>query len=268
VADRIAEQKTNAEHQNVFFALLVILQNLIYIFRQMKKFSILFENDEILLVNKDAGVAVQGGKGIFHSVDSDLAEQVGYKIFLVHRLDRETAGILLVAKNSRAASKWSAIFSSGKVKKEYAAICLGFPSIDGEKKSDGVFSGKIQVRGKFLEAKTFFRVEKSRKIEIPLDGGKIEPLEISLMHFTLGTGRMHQIRIQGAEFFCPVAGDDRHGDFKKNKIAQKIGIKKLQLAAVKLSIPVDGEMRSFEIPLPPHMEKIAQELFGRDLLTF
>ena len=73
----------------------------------MNKISILYEDDEILLVNKEYGVSVQGGAGIAHPLDEELSNQLGYKIFLVHRLDRETSGILIVAKNSRAASTWT-----------------------------------------------------------------------------------------------------------------------------------------------------------------
>ena len=67
----------------------------------MKTFSIIFENEEILLVNKEGGVSVQGGAGIAHPLDAELSIQLGYKIFLVHRLDKETSGILVVAKNAR-----------------------------------------------------------------------------------------------------------------------------------------------------------------------
>lgn len=217
----------------------------------MKTFSIIFENEEILLVNKEAGVSVQGGAGIAHPLDAELSLQLGYKIFLVHRLDKETSGILVVAKNAPAAAKWTSLISSGKVKKEYTAVCFGIPFVNGKKCYSGVLEGTVEAHGRTQTAKTFFKVESVWNVKIPETD---EGLELSFLKLTLGTGRMHQIRIQLAKAFCPIAGDDKHGDFKKNKLARKIGIKKLHLAAVKLSLPIDGEMRTFELPLPEHIK--------------
>ena len=217
----------------------------------MKTFSIIFENEEILLVNKEVGVSVQGGAGIAHPLDAELSLQLGYKIFLVHRLDKETSGILVVAKNALAAAKWTNLISSGKVKKEYAAICFGIPFVDGKKCYSGVLEGTVEAHGRVQPAKTFFKVESVWNAKIPESE---KELELSFLKLTLGTGRMHQIRIQLSKAFCPIAGDDKHGNFKENKLARKIGIKKLQLSAVKLSLPVEDRMQSFEIPLPEHIK--------------
>lgn len=217
----------------------------------MKTFSIIFENEEILLVNKEAGVSVQGGAGIAHPLDAELSLQLGYKIFLVHRLDKETSGILVVAKNALAAAKWTNLISGGKVKKEYAAVCFGIPFVNGKKCYSGVLEGTVEAHGRTQAAKTFFKVESVWGVKIPETD---EKMELSFLKLTLGTGRMHQIRIQLAKAFCPIAGDDKHGDFKKNKLARKIGIKKLHLAAVRLSLPIDGKMQSFEIPLPEYIK--------------
>lgn len=217
----------------------------------MKTFSIIFENEEILLVNKEGGVSVQGGAGIAHPLDAELSIQLGYKIFLVHRLDKETSGILVVAKNAQAAAKWTNLISGGKVKKEYVAVCFGIPLVDGKKCYSGVLEGTVEAHGRTQAAKTFFKVESVWNVKIPESE---KELELSFLKLTLGTGRMHQIRIQLAKSSCPIAGDDKHGDFKKNKLARKIGIKKLQLASVKLSLPVDGKTQAFEIPLPGHIK--------------
>lgn len=225
--------------------------SLYFYFRQMKTFSIIFENEEILLVNKETGVSVQGGAGIAHPLDAELSLQLGYKIFLVHRLDKETSGILVVAKNAPAAAKWTSLISGGKVKKEYAAVCFGIPIINGKKCYSGVLEGTVEAHGRTQTAKTFFKVESAWNVKVP---GTDEELELSFLKLTLGTGRMHQIRIQLAKASCPIAGDDKHGDFKKNKLARKIGIKKLHLASEKLSLPIGGEMRTFEVPLPGHIK--------------
>ncbi len=233
----------------------------------MKPISILYENEDILLINKSFGVSVQGGKGISHPLDEELTKQVGYKVHLVHRLDKDTSGILIVAKNSSAAAKWIELISSKKVKKEYMALCLGNPLVNGKALKNGTLVSTIEAHGRKQSAETFFEVENSYKVSIPeknnADSSETsipemqsvqQSINMSLVHITLGTGRMHQIRIQMAKSRAPLAADDQHGDFKKNKLVRKLGIKKLQLAAYRLTIPIDGNLRTFEIPLPEHMQ--------------
>ena len=86
---------------------------------------IIYENDEIYVINKPAGLAVQGGQGIVHSVDRDFAQQAGTKVYLVHRLDKDTSGLMVVAKSPAAAAKWTKLIGTKAVQKEYLAICAG-----------------------------------------------------------------------------------------------------------------------------------------------
>ena len=78
----------------------------------MNSIPVLYENEEILVINKPAGLAVQGGNGISHSLDKDFSQILGYKIFLVHRLDRDTSGLMIVAKSAFAANKWTKLIGS------------------------------------------------------------------------------------------------------------------------------------------------------------
>jgi len=240
--------------RNAFFAL-AILCHLNYDYRQMSPFTILFENSEIYLINKPAGVPVQGGEGISHPLDDEFSKQVGYRIHLVHRLDKETAGILIVAKTSEAAAKWIKLIGGPLVSKEYAAVCIGRPVVNGKTPDSGTIRGVVEAHGREQSAETHFSVVKTARIPDT-------ELSISLLSITLGTGRMHQIRIQLAKSKAPIAADDMHGDFKANKVLRKQGIKRLQLAAVKLTIPVDGSPRVFTIPLPEHMQAVADTFFG------
>lgn len=227
----------------------------------MKNFSILFENPEIILVNKAAGFSVQGGAGISHSLDESLSRQLGYKIHLVHRLDKETSGILIVAKSPAAAAKWTRLISCGQVQKEYAAVCFGVPLVNGKKKRAGSLLGTVEAHGRMQAAETQFAVLSECQAAIPgnENGAK---LEMSLLGITIRTGRMHQIRIQMAQAQCPVAADDRHGDFKKNRLARALGIRRLHLASVKLTVPLDGRQETFSVPLPEHMARTVQQFFG------
>ncbi len=219
----------------------------------MTPISILFENSELLLINKESGVSVQGGAGISHPLDKELAAQLGYPVYLVHRLDKDTAGLLLVAKSSSAAAKWSTLISSHRVKKEYLAICLG--DIHGK----GSLVGTVEAHGRTQQAELHYIIEGNSQISLPDSTNK---LSLSLVRVTLGTGRMHQIRIQLAQAGAPIAADDQHGDFKQNKLLRKLGIKKLQLAAVRLCLPIEGADRSFEIPLPAHMQAVVDKYLG------
>ena len=88
----------------------------------MNSIPVLYENEEILVINKPAGLAVQGGNGISHSLDKDFSQTLGYKIFLVHRLDRDTSGLMIVAKSAFAANKWTKLIGSKAAKKEYYVL--------------------------------------------------------------------------------------------------------------------------------------------------
>ena len=230
----------------------------------MKEIPIIYENNEILIVNKRAGLAVQGGEGVKNPLDSLLCEQLGVKVYPVHRLDKETSGLLVVAKTSAAAHLWTGLIASGQVKKEYQALCFGL--VQGLKSSaalgkTGRLTQKVQVAGAGKTAETFYQVagifpvaEIAPLAEQMADLGT-NPL-FSLLNLTLGTGRTHQIRIHLAQAGCPILADDKHGNFKVNKLVKKaVGIKTLQLAATRLTIPLEGRATTFQIPLPPHMEK-------------
>ena len=206
----------------------------------MNGLTILYEDEEIFVINKNSGLAVQGGANVKHSIDVDFADEIGQKIFLVHRLDKDTAGLMIVAKNPAAAAKWTKLISGKTVKKEYIAICAG--TIEPKK---GIICEKIVQHGEEKKAVTNYEVEK----EIETECGKLSQIRL-----LLETGRMHQIRIHLAKNSCPIAGDDQHGNFKMNKQLKKtLGIKKLLLASVKLTVPLQSKNQVFEIPLPEYM---------------
>lgn len=206
----------------------------------MNGLTILYEDEEIFVISKNSGLAVQGGANIKHSIDVDFADEIGQKIFLVHRLDKDTAGLMIVAKNPAAAAKWTKLISGKTVKKEYIAICAG--TIEPKK---GIICEKIVQHGEEKKAVTNYEVEKEIETEC---------CKLSQIRLLLETGRMHQIRIHLAKNSCPIAGDDQHGNFKLNKQLKKtLGIKKLLLASVKLTVPLQSKNQVFEIPLPEYM---------------
>ena len=252
----------------------------------MKDTLIIYENSEILIVYKEAGVSVQGGQGIKYPLDEELSKQLGYRIYLVHRLDKETSGLLVVAKNPAAANKWTKLIGTKKVTKNYLAVCFGTPLVNGKESLSGVLSDSIKKDGRDLEASTHFKVLSSRTVALPpsvaqgpaaahgpaadtaapaaqgasantaapsADG--IKSLKLSAVSLTLDTGRMHQIRIHLGKANAPIAGDDKHGNFKFNKLARKLGIKKLCLMAYELTVNDGGKKMTFRSPVPEHMKE-------------
>ncbi len=213
----------------------------------MKEIPILYEDDEIFVVDKPSGLAVQGGQGISHSLDVELPKIVGQPIHLVHRLDKETCGLLIVAKNAKSATKWIHLIGQKDVKKEYEAICFGVPKINGKERVRGTILSNVKKGERELKAKTDFEVLSTWK-------ENVDEMELVFSHLklVLGTGRTHQIRIHLASASCPIAGDDRHGDFQKNKIARKLGIKKLQLCAKCLTLPINGKNLKLLAKTPTH----------------
>lgn len=237
---------------------------------------IIYENNEIRIINKPSGLAVQGGAGVSVSVDTVLAKQTKSKVYLVHRLDKDTAGLLITAKNPAAASKWTNLIASKAVTKEYYAVCAG-----SFFKRSGTIDSAVEYKKKQKSALTYFTVEKSADVCLSgafsalesfsspkafgapaagtASGGVFtdgSAVRLSLVRLTLGTGRMHQLRIHLAAQGAPIAGDDKYGDFKLNRVLRSaFGIKKLHLAAVclRFSEAAAKVPPRIDIPLPDHI---------------
>jgi 23S rRNA pseudouridine955/2504/2580 synthase len=204
----------------------------------LKRITVLFENPEILILNKPPGLAVQGGKGIGVSLDSLLAEEYRPRPLLVHRLDRDTSGLILVAKNREAAARYSRLFAEGRegggLVKQYLAVCAGSPPAES-----GLIEHSLEIRGKEKQARTAWK---------RLAGNG----DFSLLELELGTGRMHQIRRHLAETGNPVLGDDKYGDFALNKKLRKsMGLRRLLLHASRLIIPPGSPGPALDVSAPP-----------------
>jgi len=202
--------------------------------------TVLFENSDILIIDKPAGLASQPGERVGASVVTLAESQFGFKPYPVHRLDKETAGCMMLAKSSRAASEWSERLSERKLRKVYWAVSFSTPSRDM-----GVFSDSLDYQGKSQKAETFYRVLRKFSTEnMPKNAAGSagsEALRMSLLELELGSGRMHQIRRHLALHGLPILGDDKYGDFKLNKrIKSLFGVKNLLLWARQLEIPGIG----------------------------
>jgi len=196
----------------------------------LKEIPVLYEDTCCIVLDKPAGLPVQGGEGIRSSLDSILSEKIKPRPLLVHRLDRDTSGVILVAKTKETARDFSALFAnSGTIKKLYLGICSGIIE-----PAEGTINLSLYMRGKgrgriVKESETYYKL---------LSSGDMGCGYWSLLELKLGTGRMHQIRRHLALIGHPLLGDDKYGDFALNKkLKAQLGLKSLCLHASRLVIP-------------------------------
>jgi len=205
----------------------------------VKNIEILYEDEFSLIINKPAGLAVQGGKGVKTSLDRILAEIRSPAPLLVHRLDKDTSGVLLVAKGREAAARFSHLLTGKKTQKQYIAVCSGRP-----KNGEGRLSADLLIHGNLKKSETKYKVLKNEK----LPSGE----EFSVMELELGTGRMHQIRRHLSMSGNPILGDDKYGNFTLNKkLRKEIGLKRLLLHASRLIIKDEINI-DIRAPLPEY----------------
>ena len=212
-------------------------------------FEIIFEDQELLVLNKPAGIAVHEGKripkcnSVLGMLEAAYRPQ-GVIPKLVHRIDKETSGLLVVAKEQKVAEQLEKLFEQGEVDKEYLALVAGklYPK-------NGTIDFPLPGRdGQPASAVTHYRVEK-------------EFSDTTLARVKIETGRMHQIRLHFARLGHPVVMDDEHGDFAFNKKFRKAyGLKRQFLHAATIAFDYRGKKRKWSAPLPEDLERTLRSL--------
>jgi 23S rRNA pseudouridine955/2504/2580 synthase len=222
------------------------------------KINILYEDDALLVLDKPTGTAVHGGSGISHGVVEQLRQARPEAAFLelVHRLDRDTSGVLLLAKKRSALTALHEQLRGGRVQKFYLALVCG-------KWQNPRQSVKLPL-AKYVLASG------ERRVSVNKEGAPSHTVftfirswrEFSLVRAELKTGRTHQIRVHLAHLGFPIAGDDKYGDFTLNKALAKRGLKRMFLHACKAVIvhPRTGEPMTFEAPLPGDLQAFVKGL--------
>lgn len=223
---------------------------------------VLYEDDYLIAVDKPAGLAVHGGSGIALGLIEQLraSRPEARLLELVHRLDRETSGVLLIAKKRLALTAMHAQLREGSVDKRYLVLVRGpwrhmkrvvdlplhkFSTREGER--------RVAVRDDGRAATTIFRRERTWPAHDP---------PLALLEAELKTGRTHQIRVHLAHLGHALAGDDKYGDFAWNRELARQGLKRMFLHArtVTFRHPVSGVATEIVSPLPDALASVLRRL--------
>ena len=219
---------------------------------------LLYEDEGLIAANKPAGLAVHGGSGISHGVIEHLraARPQAKFLELVHRLDRDTSGLLLLAKKRSVLTAMHELMRAGQMDKRYLVLVKGQWSagkqhvkLKLQRYVTGAGERRVSVDDEGRESHTIFELERGCG-------------DYSLLQAQLKTGRTHQIRVHLAHLGFPIVGDDKYGDFELNKRLAKQGMKRMFLHAWKLAFvhPASGERLKLEAPLPPELENFMLSL--------
>tara|TARA_B100001287_G_C22655048_1_gene517241 strand:+ start:147 stop:1037 length:891 start_codon:yes stop_codon:yes gene_type:complete len=193
--------------------------------KQFKK-SIIFQNNDFLVINKWHSIATQGGSNIVVSID-DIINIISTEYKLVHRLDKDTSGLLIISKNKNSAKVFGNLFKLGLIDKTYLAICEGSPKL-----KESILYLDIKNKFKKIEkTQTFYKLLKAK-------------FGISLIEFKPKTGKTHQLRIVSKNLSCPIVGDIKYNNHTKFK--KEI----LKLNAHKLKFSFNNKDYNFISELP------------------
>lgn len=220
---------------------------------------VVHEDDALLVIDKPAGLAVHGGSGVsFGLIESLRAARPEAKVLeLAHRLDRDTSGLLVVAKKRSALVELHRMLREGEMKKSYVAITKG-PWQGGAR-------DLRESLHKFVTQGGERRVSVSDEGKSARTGVKALAVnaEYSLLEVRLLTGRTHQIRVHLAHAGHPILGDDKYGDFELNHALTKQGLKRMLLHArdIEFRHPLNGETLKLSAPLPAEMARFALAQF-------
>ncbi|MEM7300296.1 MAG: RluA family pseudouridine synthase [Pseudomonadota bacterium] len=226
---------------------------------------VLYEDKEMFAFNKPAGLAVQGGSGINRSVDSmleALRDQKGQKPRLVHRLDRDTSGVLVVARTRSAAAALTGSFRHRDTRKTYWALVRGVPKVPRARISNYLLKERTEEGDRMRVARHGEQGADHAVSTYRLIDGS--PRKVSWLELSPHTGRTHQLRVHTQSIGHPIVGDNKYFDIENWE--RPGGIQnKLHLHARRIVIPHPkaGEI-DISAPLPPHMAQ-SWNLLGFDI---
>jgi len=223
-----------------------------------KPLPVVYEDEALLVIDKPSGKAVHGGSGVSYGVIEQLRVQRPElrMLELAHRLDRETSGLLIVAKKRSALTALHDMMREGSVEKRYLTLVPG-------RWSNPLQHVKVPLH-KYLTA------EGERRVRVADEGKAAHSIvrlvrrwrDYSLLEVELKTGRTHQIRVHLAHLGFALCGDDKYGDFALNKRLEVEGLRRMFLHAAKLRFahPLTGAPLAFDSPLPADLQTFLDRL--------
>ncbi len=219
---------------------------------------VVYEDEALLVLDKPAGKAVHGGSGVSYGVIEQLRAQrpQARLLELAHRIDRETSGLLIVAKKRSALKALHDMMREGRVEKRYLTLV------------SGVWRNPLQhVRQPLLK---YLLPDGERRVRVSDEGKPSHSIvrrlrtwpQFSLLEVELRTGRTHQIRVHLSHLGFPLCGDDKYGDFALNKQLEQQGLRRMFLHAASLAFdhPLSGERISLTAPLPDDLQGFLDRL--------
>lgn len=232
--------------------------------------AIVHSDERLLVLDKPAGLAVHGGSGVsFGVIEALRASRPHETLELAHRLDRDTSGILMVARRRSALRTVHALLREGAVSKSYLALVagrwqLGHRRIDAPLRTDLRVGGERTVRvARGGAGGRGARAAKPALTEFRLI--QHYGAGASLIEATLHTGRTHQIRVHAAHAGHPIVGDQKYGDPAVNAELHELGLSRMFLHAHSCSLvwPESGQEQSFSAPLPEELKRLLDRLQER-----
>lgn len=233
-----------------------------------RAFPVLFEDAGLLAINKPAGVAVHGGSGVSFGVIEQLRQAYPdlKTLELVHRLDRETSGVLLVAKKKSVLKAVQDQFRGRETGKTYLALVKGAWPVNKKVIDQPLHKyllpdGERRVRVTSIDDPDGMRsitlVKVLGTVIPPSDWNDGQPPLLTLLAVTIKTGRTHQIRVHLSSAGHPIAGDDKYGDFDLNRRLQRNGLKRMFLHAWQLTLlhPVTNDLLELKADPPKELHE-------------
>lgn len=223
-----------------------------YLLKQIED-AVMLEDDYIIVINKPAGLPVHGGTGVTCGLIEgfrQLRPNIPY-VELVHRIDRETSGLVILAKSRKVLNELHFLLREGGIEKQYQTL------VAGRWRGGRAYINLSLKRGEG---------NRTQKVSVDEEGKESEsvfaPMRVigdtTLMSVKILTGRMHQIRVQLQHLGFPILGDDRYGDFALNREYKAKGLNRMFLHAAKMEffLEQNGQRYALEAPLPPELKKL------------
>jgi 23S rRNA pseudouridine955/2504/2580 synthase len=217
--------------------------------------AVIFEDKHFLAIDKPSGIASHGGSGVSHgAIELLRAARPDQHLELVHRLDRDTSGVLVLAKTRAGLTGLQAAIRAGQVTKQYLCLMVGHPP-----------KARFDVNAPLLKSvlqggERMVRVSDNGKPSLTFFREMEQYTGARLMQATLGTGRTHQIRVHAAHIGHPLAGDTKYGDREANKRFREKGLQRLFLHAAHMGFELEGRAYGFSAPLPDDLKKFLDVL--------